>query len=131
MLNRILADTVLVIHLVWIIFMIYGFVLTVRGFWHTEFWDRWLFRTLHLAGILVVAGLELLNKYCPLTILESSLRRTYNPNREYPGQFLLSNLKRLIYPDVDPLVVLLPTYAIALFTLVMFVIKRPAKFRRN
>ena len=131
MMQRIFADIILVVHLAWIIFMLYGFALTVRAFWRPAFWDRWLFRTIHLAGIVFVASLELLHKYCPLTIWENALRQHGHPGTQYPGYFILGYIERLIYPDVSPLVYLLPTYGIALFTLVMFVVKPPAKFRRR
>jgi hypothetical protein len=127
--QRTLADIVLVIHLIWIIFMLYGFVLTVRAFWRPAFWDRWLFRTIHLAGIVFVASLELLHKYCPLTIWENALRQPGQSGSEAPNYFIMGYIERLVYPDVSPLVYLLPTYGIALFTLVMFLVKRPAKFR--
>lgn len=128
---HIIADIILVVHLGWIIFMLYGFVLTIRAFWRPAFWDRWLFRSIHLGGIIIVAGLEILGKYCPLTLWENALRHRYNPANDYPGNFILGYIDKLIYPDVSPLVYLLPTYGIAIFTLVMFVVKRPAKFRRR
>ena len=128
---HLMADTILVVHLTWIIFMLYGFALTVRAFWRPAFWDRWLFRTTHLAGIVFVAGLEVLGRYCPLTIWENAMRREYNPDGVYPGYFILDTIERLIYPDVSPLVYLIPTYGIALFTAVMFMVKPPAKFRRR
>ena len=131
MMQRIFADVILVVHLAWIIFMLYGFVLTVRAFWRTGFWDRWLFRTVHLGGIMFVASLELLHKYCPLTIWENALRHHGYPGTEYSSNFILGYIERLIYPDVSPLVYLLPTYGIALFTLVMFAVRPPARFRRN
>jgi len=131
MAHNILADFILVIHLVWIVFMFYGFALTVRAFWRPAFWDRWIFRTIHLAGILFVASLELLHKYCPLTIWENALRQHGNPGTEYPSSFILGYIERLVYPNVSPLVYLLPTYGIALFTLVMFAVRLPAKLRRN
>lgn len=126
-----LADIILIFHLLWIIFMLYGFALTVRAFWRPAFWDRRLFRTVHLAGIVFVAGLEILGKYCPLTIWENDLRRNLEPTAEYPGQFVLGLIERLIYPDVDPLVYLIPTYGIALFTVLMFVLKPPKRLGRG
>lgn len=123
--DRLLADIILVVHLGWILFMLYGFVRTVIALWRPSFWDRWLFRSIHLGGILLVATLELLGKYCPLTIWEYGLRR----GTAEPGHFVLDWIERLVYPDVSPLVYLIPTYAIALFTLVMFVWKPPSKFR--
>ena len=128
---HILADIILVAHLLWIIFMLFGFALTVRAFWRPAFWDRWLFRTIHLAGIIFVAGLEILGRYCPLTIWENGLRQHYEPTAEYSRYFILDLIERVIYPEVSPLVYLIPTYGIALFTVVMFVVKPPVKFRRH
>ncbi len=128
---QILADITLIFHLGWIIFMLYGFALTVRAFWRPAFWDRWIFRTVHLAGIVFVAGLEILGKYCPLTIWENDLRRNLEPTAEHPGQFVLGLIERLIYPDVNPLVYQIPTFGIALFTLVMFVLRPPKRLGRG
>ncbi len=129
--NQVLADIIVLAHLAWILFMLCGFALTVRAFWRPAFWDRCIFRTIHLAGIVFVATLEVLGRYCPLTVWENVLRRQGQPGTEDPGRFILDNIERLIYPDVDPLVYLIPTYGIALFTLVMFVVKLPAKFHRR
>jgi hypothetical protein len=130
MFYRILADVILVIHLAWILFVLYGFVLTVRAFRRPAFWERWLFRSIHLGGILLVATLELLGEYCPLTVWEFALRRKYNPAGDYPGSFVVGWIEKLVYPDVSSLVFLLPTYAIALFTLVMFLVKPPSRLWR-
>ncbi len=127
MTDSLLADIILVVHLGWILFMLYGFALTVRALWRPAFWDRWLFRSIHLGGILFVASLELLGKYCPLTVWEYRLR----PATVEPGHFVLDWIERLVYPDVSPLVYLIPTYAIALFTVVMFVRRPPSRFRRS
>jgi len=127
MFYRILADTIMVLHLAWIIFMLWGFVLTIRGFFHPKFFDRWLFRTVHLLGILFVVALEILGKYCPLTLWENALRGHYNPETDYPGSFIIKYIEQMIYPDVSPLVVIIPTILLATFTLVAFVSKPPAK----
>ena len=124
---RLLADAMLVLHLAWILFMLYGFALTVRAFWRPAYWNRTLFRSLHLVGILFVASKPVLGEYCPLTVWEYELRRHYNPTIEYPGSFVIGYLEKLVYPDISPLVYLLPTFAIAAFTLVMFVVKPPAR----
>ena len=126
-----LADTVLIVHFGWIIFMVYGFVLTVRAFWRPAFWDRWIFRTVHLAGILLVAGLEILGKYCPLTVWEDALRRTSQAEGEVPSQFIMGYIEKLVYPGVSPLVYLIPTYGIALFTLLISLVKPPKKFQHK
>ncbi len=53
------------------------------------------------------------------------------PELDWLGRLRAESKERLIYPDVNPLVYLLPTYGIALFTLVMFVVRLPAKYRRR
>lgn len=118
----------MVIHLAWIIFMLWGFVLTIRGCFYQKFFERWLFRTIHLLGILFVVTLEILGKFCPLTILENTLRNHYNPQTDYPGSFIINHIENLIYPDVSPSVVIIPTILIAAFTLIMFIVRPPSKF---
>ena len=127
MFYRILADLIMVIHLAWILFMLWGFVLTIRGFFYPKFFDRWIFRTVHLLGILFVVTLEILGKYCPLTLWENALRSHYNPETDYPGSFIVKQIEQMIYPDVPPLVVIIPAILIAAFTLAAYILKPPAK----
>lgn len=130
MLYKLLADIIVVIHFGWILFMLLGFILTLRGFFYRRFFDRWLFRTLHLCGIIYVGLLALLREYCPLTILENILRVRYNPELRYPGSFIVYYVEKLVYPDVNPLIILIPTVIIAVFTILVFIVKPPAKIRR-
>lgn len=130
MFYRILADAIMVVHLAWIIFMLWGFVLTIRGLFHPKFFERWLFRTVHLLGILFVVTLEILGRYCPLTLWENALRTHYNPETDYPGSFIIKQIEQMIYPDVSPLVVIIPTILLAAFTLAVFVLKPPAKLMK-
>ena len=127
MLYKIFADLIVVMHFLWILFMLSGFFLTLKGFFNLKFFDRWLFRTLHLCGILYVGLLALLREYCPLTILENSLRARYNPELTYPGSFIVYYIEKLVYPDVNALIILIPTIFIALVTIVVYIIKPPAK----
>ncbi len=131
MLYRALADILMAAHFAWILFMLLGFALTLRALWRPKFFERWLFRSIHLIGILFVAALELLDKYCPLTIWENALRRHNDPDTDYPGSFIIGHIEKLIYPDVSPLVVVIPTIFIAVFTLTVFILRPPSKFRRK
>ncbi|MCK4527004.1 DUF2784 family protein [candidate division WOR-3 bacterium] len=130
MLYKILADMIVIIHFVWILFMLLGFVLSLWGFFWKNFFDWWLFRTLHICGIAYVALLASLRQYCPLTIFENTLRARYNPELIYPGSFMVHYIEKLVYPDVKPLVLLIPTTFIAVFTVFVFIIKPPTKIRR-
>ena len=87
-----------------------------------------MFRTLHLLGIFYVGSLNILDKYCPLTIFENHLRMRYNQNPLYPDSFLIVYyIEKLVYPDVNPLMIQIPTLFIAVFTLLVFVIRPPKK----
>ena len=130
MLYKILADLIVVMHFVWILFMLIGAILTLSGFFYKRFFDWWLFRTLHLCGIIYVGLLALLREYCPLTILENTLRVKYNPDLTYPGSFIVYYVEKLVYPDLNPSIILVPTIFIAVFTIVVFIIKSPTKIRR-
>ena len=105
--------------------MLIGFILTLCGFFYKRFFDWWLFRTLHLCGIIYVGLLVLLREYCPLTILENTVRAKYNPNLTYPGSFIVHYIEKLVYPDVNPSIILVPTIFIAVYTIVVFIFKPP------
>jgi len=127
---KILADTIIVVHFLFILFMLSGFFLTAHAlFFKRKFFNWWLFRSLHLLGILYVASLSLLGKYCPLTILENHFRSRYGVSSAYSGPFIIHYLEKLIYPEVNPLIIQIPTLFIAIFTIVVFIVKPPKKKR--
>lgn len=130
MIYKILADAIVVTHFLWILFMLSGFVLTLTGFFWKGFFDRWLFRTLHLLGIAYVSLLAIMGKYCPLTLWENTLRARYDPALTYPGSFMIHYAEKLVYPDINPLVIRIPTTFIAVVTIVAFIIKPPTKIGR-
>ncbi|MCQ9207167.1 MAG: DUF2784 domain-containing protein [Omnitrophica bacterium] len=130
MLYKIFADLIVVAHFLCILFILLGFFLTLKGFFNPKFFDRWLFRTLHLCGITYVGLLTLLREYCPLTILENSLRAGYNPELKYYGSFIVHYIEKLVYPDVNPLIILIPTIFIAGFIIVVYIVKPPVKIRK-
>lgn len=127
MVYKIFADTIVVMHFAWILFMLVGFILTLCAFFWRGFFDKWLFRTLHLFGIVYVSFLAIMGKYCPLTIWENSLRAKYDSTLTYSGSCIVHYIEKLIYLDVNLLVMLIPTIFIAIFTLVVFIIKPPTK----
>ena len=140
MLYKVLADLVVVIHFGWILFILWGFILTVCSFififvlrtakerWGV-FFERWIFRTVHLGGIVYVAILTVLGKYCPLTILENELRGRYNTEMTYPGSFVVHYIEKIVYPEVNFLLFVIPTMIIAVFTMLVFLIRPPSKIK--
>ncbi len=70
-----LADAILVVHFLFVLFVTGGLLLTWIGAWRGWRWIRSLkFRLAHLAAIVFVAGEALLGIVCPLTEWENLLR---------------------------------------------------------
>jgi hypothetical protein len=110
--------------------MILGFLLTLSAiFFRYRFFDWWLFRSLHLLGIFYVASLSILGKYCPLTLFENQLMSRYESPSVYSGSFIVHYLEKLVYPDVNPLTIQIPTIFIAIFIIVVFMVKPPKKIK--
>lgn len=82
------ADVVLVVHLLFIAFVLLGGLLMLR-------WPRlaWL----HLPAVLWGATVELMHLQCPLTPLENSLREAAG-QVGYDGGFITHYLIPVIYP---------------------------------
>ena len=141
MLYKILADIVVLIHFAWILFVLWGFILTVYSTVSIcflpkakdaskAFFDRWIFRTIHVSGIAYVAVLTILKKYCPLTILEYQLRRQYDRGLTYPGSFVIHYIEKIVYPEANFLIFVIPTMIIALFSVLMYLVRPPAKIKQ-
>ncbi len=129
MIYKILADAIVTMHFGWILFMLLGFILTLCAFFKKDFWDRWLFRTIHLFGIVYVSSLAIMRKDCPLTLFENALRAKYDSALIYPGSFMVYYVEKFVYPDVNLLLILIPTAFIAIFSIIIFIIKPPAKIK--
>lgn len=88
MLSRVLADAVLVFHLLFIAFAMGGGLLA--------FWRRWVV-ALHLPVLGWAAFVEFTGRICPLTPLENRLREAGGA-AGYAGGFIDHYLLPLIYP---------------------------------
>lgn len=88
MVSGFFADLVLVIHLGFIAFAVFGALLVLRWRWAA---------LLHLPALAWAAWVELSSGICPLTPLENALRRSAGES-EYTGSFIAHYLEPLIYP---------------------------------
>jgi len=88
MLYGILADIVILIHLVFVVFVVLGAVLII--------WRRWVV-WLHLPAVFWAIWIELTGEICPLTPLENWLRRRAGQGG-YRGDFVEHHLLALLYP---------------------------------
>ncbi len=85
---RLAADAVVVVHLLFIVFVLFGGLLVLR-------W-RWLV-ILHVPALVWGAVVEFFHFYCPLTPLENALRSQAG-TQGYDGGFIEHYLIPLIYP---------------------------------
>ncbi|MEM1113061.1 MAG: DUF2784 domain-containing protein [Pseudomonadota bacterium] len=97
-----LADLVLLLHVVFVAFVVLGLVAILLGGWLDWRWvrRRW-FRALHLLGIGVVALQAWLGVICPLTTLEMALRQAAGAET-YSGSFIQHWLQSLLYYSAPP-----------------------------
>jgi hypothetical protein len=84
-----LADLVLVAHLGFIVFAVFGGLLALRV--------RWL-PLVHLPSVAWGAFVELTGRVCPLTPLENALR-SGSGDAGYSGSFVEHYLLPIVYPD--------------------------------
>lgn len=112
------------LHFLWAAFMVLGlpFGLIVRSR---------VLRWVHFLGMSVTAMIAMVNAYCPLTILEETLRFSGNPAREHTGNFLAHHLSNLLYPDVKPWFIRAATIAWGLVTLIAMVLIPPGGKKKN
>ena len=131
MIYKILADTILVIHFTWVLFALFGFIITLLGFFWSKFFDKWLIRTIQAGGILLVGILVILQKACPLTLWENLLRAKYNPSLVYSDSCIIFYVEKLLYPDINPSIIRGITIFITFFSIIIFIAKPPEKIKRT
>jgi polyferredoxin len=96
-----MADGVLLVHTLFVAFVVIGQLLILIGLWRHWSWVRnFRFRVAHLAAIGIVVAQAWLGVLCPLTILENFLRRRAGETG-YAGSFIQHWLHRLIFYDAD------------------------------
>jgi len=87
-----LADIVLVTHLLWILFLVFGFVFALRG-------SKLAY--VHLGGLLFAFVLNAMGWYCPLTHLENALLVLHDGHSPYSTSFIMRYAQKLVYPDIS------------------------------
>lgn len=88
MLDRVLADATVALHLAFILFVVGGSALV---------WRRPTWAWLHLPAVAWVAWLEFTHATCPLTPLENLLRARAG-EAGYAGGFIQHYVEPMIYP---------------------------------
>ena len=92
MLWKLAADFVVLTHLLWILFIIFGAFLGCR-----VVWIKWV----HIGALTFSVLLQLFHWICPLTHLEVWLRQRHDPSLAYTGEFIAHYAERLVYLRAD------------------------------
>jgi hypothetical protein len=99
--NATVADVLVIVHLIWVLFMVGGVVVTTAGL----FWPRLLnhsgWRLVHLIGLLFAGWLSLVGRLCPLTALEYALRRMAGEPATQETGFIIRLANSVIFPNLD------------------------------
>lgn len=100
MLYKILADIIVLIHFLWIIFLFIG-----------AMWGRKnvIVKILHLSGLVFAFIIQIFDWYCPLTYLEVWLRANHDPDLTYTGSFIIYYMEKLVYVGISRYIVLIFT----------------------
>ncbi len=95
------ADALLVVHALFIAFVVFGLVLVITGIFRNWRWTRnpW-FRLAHLGAIGLVVLQSWLGMVCPLTTWENQLRQLAGQGG-YAGSFVQHWLHKLIFYQAE------------------------------
>ncbi|MCY7353576.1 MAG: DUF2784 domain-containing protein [Lysobacter sp.] len=94
---RLLADTILALHVGIVLFVVFGLFAILIGAWRRWAWTRnFAFRISHLLLMVFIAVQAWLGQLCPLTVWEQALRQHAGQD-VYAESFIEHWLSRLIF----------------------------------
>ena len=100
-LNLLLADFILIVHFIFVLFVVAGFLAIVFGRFIGWSWIyHRLFRVCHLVAIGFVVAQSYLGQICPLTIWENALRARAGHDA-YTESFIQHWLQRFLFYDAE------------------------------
>ncbi|MCZ6473006.1 MAG: DUF2784 domain-containing protein [SAR324 cluster bacterium] len=126
-----LANIVVVLHLLYAAFVVSGFLAIPAGWTLGWGWVRGrTYRLLHLAATAFVGLQAAIGMVCPLTTLEYHLRRTAGQEAG-EGAFIARWASRLLYYDFPPWVFVFAYLLLTAIALLMFFALPPRKRKRS
>ncbi len=106
MIYKILADIVVFIHFLWILFLIFGALIGVK---------YKSIKILHISGLVFSVVIQIFGWYCPLTHLEAWLRIKHDLTPAYAGSFIVHYLEKAVYLPVPRLLIFALTIILSAF----------------
>jgi hypothetical protein len=125
------ADAILVLHVLFVCFVVLGLLLVLLGRRRGWRWvrDPW-FRLVHAAAIGIVVVQAWLGVLCPLTLWELRLRAQAG-DAVYAGSFIAHWLERLLYFQAPAWVFLIVYSLFGAFVAASWIWVPPRPFRRR
>ncbi|MDH5712051.1 MAG: DUF2784 domain-containing protein [Gammaproteobacteria bacterium] len=122
------ADAVLLLHVLFVAFIVLGLLLIFAGKAYAWSWVRnpW-FRMIHLAAIAVVVVQSWFGVICPLTTVEMALRAKAG-EAVYSGSFVSHWLENLLYYQLPPWVFIVCYMMFAALAAASWFWVRPRRF---
>ena len=114
MVYKILADAIVLIHLLWIVFLFLG-----------ALWGRRnkVVRIVHLSALFFALIIQVFDWFCPLTHLEFLLRGKHHPDLAYAGSFIIYYVERIVYIEISRCIVLIVTLLLGTFNIWIYLRK--------
>jgi hypothetical protein len=99
---QLLADAILIIHLLFVGFVVLGLVFILIGMWKKWPWvHNRIFRITHLIAIGIVVAQAWLDRLCPLTLWENELREKAG-EAGYSETFIEHWLHEILFYQAEP-----------------------------
>ena len=126
---RLAADALLLLHVLFVVFVVAGLVLILIGGALDWAWvrNRW-YRVSHLAAIGIVVLQSWFGRICPLTIWEMALREKAG-DASYSGAFIAHWLEAMLYYRAPAWVFATAYTAFGALVVLSWFLVRPRPFR--
>lgn len=107
----IFADLTILIHFLWILFLIFG---SFIGVFHKKI------KYIHIIGLIFSVFLQIFNLTCPLTYLENYFRKLAE-EEYYTQSFISFYLEKLVYINISPKIIFILTLIMIAFHTIVYI----------
>ena len=115
MIYKILTDSMVFIHFLWIVFLFFGAIWGIK--------NR-VVKIFHISGLVFAFVIQIFDWYCPLTHLEVWLRSKHSPALTYTGAFIIHYVEKIVYIEISRYLILIFTIFLCGFNLWLYSKKR-------
>ena len=106
MIYKILADSMVLIHFLWIVFLFFGAIWGIKNK---------AVKIFHISGLVFAFVIQIFGWYCPLTYLEVWLRSKQGSALTYTGSFIIHYVEEIVYIELSHNLILILTFILCGF----------------